>query len=122
MTRGAHGIRRTYQCGCRCRPCAEANRQYSAHYRAARRDGVPVLGARVAGTEAARIVVALLEEGYLKREIATWLGHRWPALHWRIIRQRVAGFETMTTRVTVRTVLKLRALAQDIEDHGRRSA
>lgn len=117
-----HGIRRTYQCGCRCPACTAVNRQYSAQYRAARRADCPPLGARVAGTEAARIVVALLEEGYLKREIATWLGHRWPALHWRIMRSRVAGFETMTTRVTVRTVLKLRALAQDIEDHGRRSA
>ena len=62
-----------------------------------------MLGAHVAGTEAARVIAALLEEGYLKREIATWLGHRWPVLQFHT----GAG-------VTVRTVLRLRAIRRRV--------
>lgn len=60
-----------------------------------------MLGAHVAGTEAARIVAALLEEGYLKRQIAIWLGHRWPVLHLR-------------PGVSVRTTLRLRVIQRRV--------
>lgn len=99
-----HGLRRTYQkTRCRCPACTDANTQYSARYREARRSGRPVLGAHVAGQEATRIVVALVEEGYLKREIAAWLGHRGPSLQFH------AG-----AGVTVRTVLRLRAIQRRV--------
>lgn len=67
------------------------------------RAGRPPLGAHVAGTEAARVVAALLAEDYTKAQIATWLGHRWPVLHWR------AG-----DGVTLRTTIKLRALQRRV--------
>lgn len=60
-----------------------------------------MLGAHVAGTEAARIVAALLEEGYLKRQIAIWLGHRWPVLHPR-------------PGVSLRTTLRLRVIQRRV--------
>lgn len=95
--------RRRYQLGCRCPACTDANRQYSARYRAARRAGRPPLGAHVSGREAARVIAALVAEGYLKAEIAIMVGHRWPVLHWRT-RWRPG------TRVTLRTVLLLRRI------------
>lgn len=101
MREHAHGTRRRYQTGCRCASCSAANTAYSTAYRARRRAGRPVLGAHVAGTEAARVVAALLEEGYLKRQIACWLGHRWPVLQLR-------------GRVTVRTVLRLRRIQRRV--------
>lgn len=98
-----HGLRRTYQLGCRCAPCAAVNAQYSASYRAATRAARPPLGAHVAGREAARVVAALVDEGYTKAMIASWLGHRWRVLHWR----RGAG-------VTLRTVLRLRLIQRRV--------
>lgn len=92
-----HGLRRTYQHGCRCDACTAANRAYSTRYRQAHRVGRPPLGTHVPGTEAARVIAALLEEGYLKAEIATWLGHRCRVLHF-------------SDGVTLRTTLKLRRL------------
>jgi hypothetical protein len=102
-----HGVRRTYQQGCRCAPCTTANQAYSASYRSARRAGRPPLGAHVAGTEAARVIASLLEDGYLKRDIATWLGHRRPVLHWRRVNGRPAG-------VTLRTTLRLRVIQRRV--------
>jgi hypothetical protein len=98
-----HGIRRTYQRGCSCPRCTDANRQYSARYREARRAGRPLLGAHVPGTEAARIIGALVQEGYLKQEIAAWLGHQRRALQFR----RGAG-------VTWRTTLRLRVIQRRV--------
>jgi hypothetical protein len=98
-----HGTRRRYQTGCRCPACTTANTAYSAQYKQAARAGRPLLGAHVAGTEAARVIAALVDEGYPKSQIATWLGHRWPVLHWR----RGAG-------VTVRTVLRLRVIQRRV--------
>jgi hypothetical protein len=70
-----------------------------------------VLVVHVAGREASRIVAALVAESYPKTQIAAWLGHRWPVLHWR----RGAG-------VTVRTLLRLRAIQrgswQIMSSHG----
>lgn len=101
-----HGTRRRYQiAGCRCPLCTTANTRYSADWNTARRTGRPVLGAHVAGREAARIVAALVAEGYPKQQIATWLGYRWPRLPRSY---RDAG-------VTVRTVLRLRALQRRLE-------
>ena len=94
-----HAIRRTYQVGCRCAACVGVNRTYQQTYRTAQRAGRPLLGAHVAGREAARVVAALVDEGYLKAEIAAALGYRWRWLPWRV----GAG-------VTVRTVLRLRTL------------
>jgi hypothetical protein len=102
-----HGVRRTYQRGCHCPGCTDANRQYSARYRQARRVGRPLLGAHVAGAEAARLIAALVQEGFLKREIATWLGHQWPVLHWGGVHGKAAG-------VTVRTTLRLRAISRRV--------
>ena len=99
MSDAPHGVRRTYQHGCHCRGCTDANTRYSAQYKRARRAGRPLLGAHVAGDEAARVVAALVAEGYRKAEIATWLGHRYRFLHYH------AG-----AGVTVRTVLRLRAI------------
>jgi len=62
-----------------------------------------VLGAHVAGAEAARLVAALLEEGYVKAQIATWLGHRWPVLHCH-----------RRDRVTLRTTLRLRVIRRRV--------
>lgn len=98
-----HGARRRYQTGCRCPTCQAANTAYSARYRQARRAGRPVLGAHVAGTDAARVIAALLAEGYLKREIAIWLGHQRPLLQFR------AG-----AGVTVRTLLRLRVIQRRV--------
>lgn len=70
-----------------------------ASYRQARKQGRPVLGTHLPGAEATRVLNALLEEGYLKAEIAAWLGHRHPWLHWH----DPAG-------VTLRTVLRLRVI------------
>lgn len=72
-------------------------------YRAAQKARRPVLGTRVDGREAARIIATLVAEGYLKREIATWLGHQRPVLHWR------AG-----AGVTVRTTLRLRVIQRRV--------
>lgn len=49
------------------------------------------------------MIASLLEEGYLKRDIATWLGHQRPVLHWRRVNGRPAG-------VTLRTTLRLRVI------------
>jgi hypothetical protein len=96
-------LRRRYQLGDHSPACTDANRTYGARWREARRVGRPLLGAHVAGTEAARLIAALVQEGYLKREIATWLGHRWPVLHWR------AG-----DGVTWRTTLRLRVITRRV--------
>ena len=101
-----HGVRRTYQHGCRCAACTTVNTAYSAQYRQAARAGRPPLGAHVAGTEAARVIAALVAEGYRTGQIGAWLGHR-RQLHWR----RGAG-------VTVRTMLRLRAIQRRIWEKG----
>lgn len=49
------------------------------------------------------MIAALVGEGYTKAQIATWLGHRWPVLHWR------AG-----AGVTLRTTLRLRAIQRRV--------
>lgn len=103
MSEAAHGLRRSYQHGCSCSSCTAANTAYMAAYRRAQRAGRPVLGAHVAGTEAVRVVAALVDEGYSKVQIATWLGHRWPVLHFH------AGED-----VTVRTTLRLRAIQRRV--------
>jgi hypothetical protein len=64
-------------------------------YREARRAGRLPLGAHVAGTEAARVIAALLDEGYHKGEIATWLGYQCAVL-------RVLGGAGVTLRTTVK--------------------
>jgi len=106
-----HGVRRTYQRGCRCAACTTVNTAYSAQYRQAARAGRPPLGAHVAGTEAARVIAALVAEGYRKGQIAAWLGHRRLVLHWRVVNGKAAG-------VTVRTVLRLRAIQRRIWEKG----
>ena len=100
-----HGARRFYQAGCRCPACTAANARYMTTYRAAQHAGRPVLGAHVAGTEAARVIAALVEEGFLKAQIATWLGHRWPLLH---------AVDRRGGAVTLRTVLRLRAIQRRV--------
>jgi hypothetical protein len=99
-----HGTRRRYQVdGCSCPFCVAANTAYMTVYRQRQRLGRPVLGAHVAGTEAATIVADLVDEGFLKAQIATWLGHRWPVLRFR------AG-----AGVTLRTVLRLKAIQRRV--------
>jgi hypothetical protein len=49
------------------------------------------------------VIAELLAEGYRKRDIAKWLGHRWPVLHWR-----------PGARLTWRTTLRLRAIARRV--------
>lgn len=99
MSEPTHGTRRCYQRGCRDARCTDANTRYMASYRAAYRRGRPPLGIHVAGAEAARILQALREEGFLRAEIATWLGYRWPTTPL----PQPAG-------VTLRTVLRLRVI------------
>lgn len=99
----AHGVRRTYQHGCRCASCAAANTAYSASYRQARRAGRPPLGAHVAGTEVARLIAALREDGYTHAQIVAWLGYRGRVLHFRHRRS-----------VTIRTLLRVRALVRRV--------
>lgn len=72
-------------------------------YRAAKRARRPVLGTHVDGGEAGRLITALLEEGYLKKDIAVALGHKHPVLHWR------AG-----AGVTLRTTLRLRVIKRRV--------
>lgn len=98
MDKYPHGTRRRYQIDrCPCAPCKAANTAYHVAYRAKAKAGRPVLGTHTDGKEATRIVAALVEEGFLKRQIAIALGHRWPMLHLR-------------DRVTVRTTLRLRVI------------
>lgn len=97
-----HGTRVCYQrLRCRCEPCTDANTAYMARYRDAQRHGRPVLGTHVPAAEASTLLRALLEEGFLKAEIARHLGHRWPVLHWH----QPAG-------VTLRTTLRLRVISR----------
>jgi hypothetical protein len=101
----SHGTRRHYQkARCRCPRCTTANTQYSAHWNAARRTGRPFLGAHVAGREAARIVAALVADGYPKTQIAAWLGYRC-----RRLSRNYTG-----AGVTVRTLLRLRAIERRV--------
>jgi len=72
-------------------------------YRRAIRVGRPPLGAHVAGTEAARVVAALVAEGYRLGQIGTWLGHA------RQFHRRRAG-----SGVTLRTTLQLRAILRRV--------
>jgi len=95
-----HGVRRCYQRGCRCRPCAAANTAYSASYRAAIRTGRRPLGAHVAGLDVARAIAALLQDGYTRTAIARGLGLQTPLLQYR------GG-------VTLRTQLRIRRLQRE---------
>jgi hypothetical protein len=71
-------------------------------YRAAYRAGRLPLGAHVDASEADGLVQALLEERFTKRELARRLGKKRPGLQFR------------HSRVTMRTVLALRWLYQQI--------
>lgn len=93
--------RRCYQRGCRGPACTDANTQYLRRYRSAIKAGRPVLGAHVANTEAARVIAALLAEGFRKAQIAAWLGYVKRELRLR-------------ARVTVRTTLRLRVIQRRI--------
>jgi len=99
-----HGTRRRYQIdGCPCAACRAANTAYGASYREARRAGRPLLGAHVASPEAARVIAALLEDGFPKTQIATWLGQPW-----------LCYLRRPGDRVTVRTLLRLRAVQRRV--------
>lgn len=74
-------------------------------YRQAIHAGRPPLGAHVAGTEAARVVAALVAEDYTKAQIAAWLGQKYPAL--QVPRRHGAD-------VTVRTILRLRVIQRRV--------
>jgi hypothetical protein len=95
-----HGLRRSYQAPhcCRCVACRAANTRYSARYRSAIHAGRRPLGAHVVGTEARRLVAALVEDGFPKTAIATALG---------LTRE---GLPQFGHGVTVRTILRLRRL------------
>lgn len=94
-----HGVRRSYQHGCRCADCRAANAAYFVRYRAAYRSGRVPLGARVHKREAERLVAALLVERFRKKDLAFALGKKRPGLQ--------LGH---TATVTIRTVLALRWL------------
>lgn len=106
MRDAAHGTRRRYQDqACHCDLCRAANTAYSAHYREAARANRPPLGAHVAGTEAARVIAALVAEGFRKAQIARWYGYRRPE---RGLKLRLAG------DVTIRTLLRLRTIQRRV--------
>lgn len=69
-----HGKRWAYQCGCRCRPCSEANTAYQARYRRRQLEGKPLLGARVNGDATAKRIRALRKEGYTVTRLALLIG------------------------------------------------
>ena len=92
-----HGQRRTYQQGCRCLRCTDANTQYEARYRSACRVGRRPLGAHVAGRDVLRAIADLVANGFSKATIARALGYQTPRLQY-------------ADRVTVRTVLRIRRL------------
>jgi hypothetical protein len=104
VTERRHGTRRCYQAErCRCQTCTHANTGYMARYRHAQRHGRPVLGTHVPGTEARQLLAELIEEGFLKAEIARWIGHKWPWLHWH-----------QPEGVQPRTVLRLRVIQRRV--------
>lgn len=104
-----HGTRRRYQVdGCPCPLCAAANTAYIAIYRARQRAGRPVLGAHVAGTEAASVVAALVDEGFLKTQIVRWVSSS-PRYGWTLLARIRGG-----AGVTVRTTLRLRAIRRRV--------
>jgi hypothetical protein len=105
----AHGQRRSYQCGCQCPACQAANAAYSRAYRAARKAGRPVLGARAPAREALRVVTILLAEGYRRADIARGLGHQ-PARPWPELAIGRDG-----AAVTWRTVYRLRAFLRRVD-------
>jgi hypothetical protein len=61
------------------------------------------LGTHISGRRAARIIAALIEEGFTKAQIALWLGHRHPVLHWK------AG-----ARVTLRTLYAVQIIQRRV--------
>jgi hypothetical protein len=71
-----------------------------------------VLGAHVAGTEAAAIVALLVDDGFLKYQIATWLGSH-ANRRWRSV-QVACLVDGEPAGVTVRTTLRLRAIERRV--------
>ena len=69
-----HGTRPTYQAGCRCEPCKQAEAVYRARLRACHRAGRLPLGHYLPATEAACLVQAFLRERFMKGQLAPRLG------------------------------------------------
>lgn len=93
-----HEVRATYQAGCRCAPCTQANTAYVRGWRDDRRAGRVRLGAIVGAQEARRHLRALLAERIRLRAVAAALGlqSRSPRVH--------------PTGITLRRTLALRVL------------
>jgi len=96
-----HGVRRTYQAGCRCKACAAAEAGYRAELRRLARTGRPPLGALVRAGDAARIVRALLVERFTRRRVADEAG-----LERHTVRL------SPSSRVRLSTILRLRRTAR----------
>lgn len=91
-----HGIRATYERGCRCTPCRAANARYWSHWFHARKSGKPLLGSRVNAARTHILMKVIRTEGIshgaLDQDLAWW-GHY----------SRVRNART----VTLRTALKV---------------
>lgn len=78
MTAGsAHGVRWTYQQGCKCVPCRAAEARYRSELRKRHAKGLPILGSILPAADAARMVRSIQIEGYRRRQLAEQAGlHR----------------------------------------------
>lgn len=97
-----HARRATYQAGCRCRPCVQANSAYQAEYRRRLLLGRPILGAVQNGDLVAKRVRALRAEGYRLADLMRLLG----VCHMTVIRHY------RSQPVTLRTAAKVGRLWQ----------
>src|SRR5581483_11249308 len=96
-----HGTRSRYQqLGCRCTPCRAAEASYRAALRLRRAKGLPVLGQSISPSEAWARVRALRQEQFTDRQITGWA------------RAKHGIAFTATSRVRVRTLLRMRSLCR----------
>jgi hypothetical protein len=100
-----HGVRATYQAGCRCAGCTAANTAYGRAWRRDRRAGRVRLGAIVSAQEARRHVRALLAERIRLQAVAAALGlrNRSPRIH----RDGITLRRSLALRIVRRRFLRL---------------
>lgn len=101
-----HGTRARYQGGCACVPCKAAEAAYRASLRQLRAKGKPLWGSHVQAGPMWRQIKSLRIEGVSYGEMARRLGLQYPQI--RLHHERV----------TLKSLLKVRALYRRIMDEG----
>lgn len=101
-----HGLRRTYQSGCRCFPCKVAEARYRSDLRRLHRLGKQPLGATISAVETWRRIRQLKAEQFSEAEIARRIGLTRPELRLH------------PDRVRVKTMLLIRRLHRHMFGEG----